>query len=207
TADAAVTRAVEALRERGADPELVVLDHSHTDRSRLTDHLRELLATGPGTETAPAGVLSLLALDERPHEGLPALPVGLALTTALVQALDDLGVRTTLWCVTSGAVPVHPSEPVPHPVQALVWGFGRTAALEHPSLWGGLIDLPEQCDARAGHLLVDLLAGAGDEDQLAVRSSGAHARRLVRATPSTPAPSDPWRPSGTVLVTGGTGGL
>uniref|UniRef100_UPI000E67B026 type I polyketide synthase n=1 Tax=Streptomyces scabiei TaxID=1930 RepID=UPI000E67B026 len=41
TADAAVTRAVEALRERGADPELVVLDHSHTDRSRLTDHLRE----------------------------------------------------------------------------------------------------------------------------------------------------------------------
>ncbi|KND44528.1 type I polyketide synthase [Streptomyces stelliscabiei] len=207
TADAAVTRAVEALRERGADPELVVLDHTHTDRSRLTGHLRELLATGPGTEAAPAGVLSLLALDERPHEGLPALPVGLALTTALVQALDDLGVRTTLWCVTSGAVPVHPSEPVPHPVQALVWGFGRTAALEHPSLWGGLIDLPEQCDARAGHLLADLLAGAGDEDQLAVRSSGAHARRLVRATPSTPAPSAPWRPSGTVLVTGGTGGL
>ncbi|MFF7393699.1 type I polyketide synthase [Streptomyces scabiei] len=207
TADAAVTRAVEALRERGADPELVVLDHTHTDRARLTDHLRELLAAGPGAEAAPAGVLSLLALDERPHEGLPALPVGLALTTALVQALDDLGVRTTLWCVTSGAVPVHPSEPVPHPVQALVWGFGRTAALEHPSLWGGLIDLPEQCDERAGHLLADLLAGAGDEDQLAVRSSGAHARRLVRATPSTPAPSAPWRPSGTVLVTGGTGGL
>ncbi|BBC30132.1 Polyketide synthase [Streptomyces graminofaciens] len=214
--DETVTRAVEALRERGADPELVVLDHTHTDRTRLTDHLRELLADTPetpetpettGTETALAGVLSLLALDERPHDGLPALPVGLALTTALVQALDDLGVRTTLWCVTTGAVPVHPSDPVPHPVQALTWGFGRTAALEHPSLWGGLIDLPEQCDARAGQLLADLLAGAGDEDQIAIRSSGAHARRLVRATPSAPAPSAPWRPSGTVLVTGGTGGL
>ncbi|MEH0420577.1 type I polyketide synthase [Streptomyces sp. B21-083] len=214
--DDTVTRAVEALRERGADPELVVLDHTYTDRTRLTDRLRELLAEAPGssdspatsgTATAPAGVLSLLALDERPHDGLPALPVGLALTTALVQALDDLGVRTTLWCVTTGAVPVRPSDPVPHPVQALTWGFGRTAALEHPGLWGGLIDLPEQCDARAGHLLADLLAGAGDEDQIAIRPSGVHARRLVRATPSAPEPSAPWRPSGTVLVTGGTGGL
>ncbi|MDX2548107.1 SDR family NAD(P)-dependent oxidoreductase [Streptomyces sp. WI04-05B] len=213
--DDTVTRAVEALRERGADPELVVLDHTHTDRTRLTDRLRELLAEAPdssgssdtsGTAPAPAGVLSLLALDERPLDGLPALPVGLALTTALVQALDDLGARSTLWCVTTGAVPVRPSEPVPHPEQALTWGFGRTAALEHPGLWGGLIDLPEQCDARAGHLLADLLAGAGDEDQIAIRSSGAYARRLVRATPSAAA-SAPWRPSGTVLVTGGTGGL
>ena len=38
-----------------------------------------------------AGVLSLLALDEAPLTGYPAVPGGLAATLALVQALGDAG--------------------------------------------------------------------------------------------------------------------
>ncbi|WP_181799015.1 hypothetical protein [Kitasatospora acidiphila] len=34
------------------------------------------------------------------------------------------------------------------PEQAQIWGLGRVAALEHPSRWGGLVDLPEKPDAR-----------------------------------------------------------
>ncbi|MGC5346835.1 type I polyketide synthase [Streptomyces sp. DT171] len=56
-----------------------------------------------------------------------------------------------------------------------------------------------------------MLAGIGDEDQIAVRASGAHARRLTRSAPTTaPSPESSdggWRPTGTVLITGGTGAL
>ena len=39
-----------------------------------------------------SGVLSLLALDERPVRGHPVVSAGLAGTLALVQALGDAGV-------------------------------------------------------------------------------------------------------------------
>ncbi|WP_345206325.1 SDR family NAD(P)-dependent oxidoreductase, partial [Streptomyces lavendulae] len=53
--------------------------------------------------------------------------------------------------------------------------------------------------------LVGVLAGGfAGEDQVAVRSSGVFGRRLVRAAAGD---SGSWVPSGTVLVTGGTGAL
>ncbi|KJK51117.1 hypothetical protein UK12_33645, partial [Saccharothrix sp. ST-888] len=61
-------------------------------------------------------------------------------------------------------------------------------------------------EARALDRLVAALAGAGIEDELAVRASGVFVRPLAHA-PSCAAPVECWRPSGTVLVTGGTGAL
>ncbi|AKN71145.1 hypothetical protein QR97_16165 [Streptomyces sp. PBH53] len=58
-------------------------------------------------------------------------------------------------------------------------------------------------DARVADRLAAVLAGP--EDQVAVRGSGAFGRRLHRAPAGGAAPA--WRPTGTVLVTGGTGGL
>ncbi|MFK3983763.1 type I polyketide synthase [Micromonospora sp. NPDC050397] len=143
-----------------------------------------------------AGVVSLLALDERPHPEYPGVPRGLADTVTLVRALD--GVDAPLWIVTSGAVEVG-GEPVRSLAQAQVWGLGRVAALEHPERWGGLVDLPGAgADGLAG-----VLGGAGGEDQLVLRDGQAWGRRLRPAT----APAGGWRPRGTVLITGGTGAL
>ncbi|CAM5266626.1 Polyketide synthase OS=Streptomyces fumanus OX=67302 GN=GCM10018772_62350 PE=4 SV=1 [Streptomyces fumanus] len=81
-------------------------------------------------------------------------------------------------------------------------------ALEHPRLWGGLVDLPEQPDTHAWTRVVAVLAGSGSEDQAAVRADGILVRRLVRAPArATGQPLRPVRLTGTVLVTGGTGGL
>ncbi len=133
-----------------------------------------------------AGILSLLALADD----------GPAATVALVQSL---GVDAPLWCVTRGAV----CDDVTNPDQAAVWGLGRAVALEQPSRWGGLVDLPETVDEPAVRRLAAVLAG--DEDQVAIRESGVFARRLERAAlTGTPAA---YEPSGTVLVTGGTGGI
>ncbi|HWO65199.1 MAG TPA: SDR family NAD(P)-dependent oxidoreductase, partial [Umezawaea sp.] len=147
-----------------------------------------------------AGVLSLLAFADGHHPEHPALPSGLALTTLLLQALLDSGVDGPLWTVTRNAV-AQGSEDV-DPAAAAVWGIGRVAALEHPRSWGGLVDVPADCDPA---LLAQALT-AGDEDQLAVRGHGVLVRRLVRAQ-TTSAKRRTWRPTGTVLVTGGTGAV
>jgi acyl transferase domain-containing protein/acyl carrier protein len=69
------------------------------------------------------------------------------------------------------------------------------------------VDLPAAPGDRAAGRLVRAVAGADGEDQLAVRAGGTYGRRLVRRPAAdTPAVRD-WRPDGTVLITGGTGGV
>ncbi|WP_460400130.1 SDR family NAD(P)-dependent oxidoreductase [Actinophytocola sediminis] len=159
-------------------------------------------------ETLPAGpvsgVLSLLALDERPYSTGSAFPTGALATLTLVRALASR-LKAPLWTITSGAVAVDDTDQLRAPAQAQVWGLGRIAALEYPQLWGGLVDVPAQLDQRAALRLGAVLAD-GNEDQVAIRASGVFGRRLVRPPASRP-PAEPWRPTGTVLVTGGTGGL
>ncbi|WP_327313034.1 SDR family NAD(P)-dependent oxidoreductase [Streptomyces sp. NBC_01235] len=176
------------------------------DRERLTALLGGVVSDDAGA-ARPAGVLSLLALDESPYAPGSALDNGLALNTALVQALGDAGVAAPLWIATRGAVSTGRADRPSAPVQAQAWGLGRIAALEYPQRFGGLVDLPPELDDRALTRLVAALSGAAEEDQVAVRGSGLFTRRLVRAA----APADPastgWEPNGTVLVTGGTGGV
>ncbi|WP_443735607.1 type I polyketide synthase [Streptomyces macrolidinus] len=155
-----------------------------------------------------AGVLCLLPLDERAHADFTAVPNGYAQTIALIQALGGAEDPAPLWCLTRGAVSTSASDPLTSPAQALAWGLGRIAGIEHPDLWGGLIDLPPTVDDRAQERLAAALTAGTGEDQLAVRGSGLLVRRLHRTEPaSSGRRATAWRPSGTVLVTGGTGAL
>ncbi|MFJ7150329.1 type I polyketide synthase [Streptomyces sp. NPDC100445] len=151
--------------------------------------LTALLAGRDGAD----GVLSLLA---------PA--TGPAATATLVQALGDAGITAPLWCVTRDAVAHGTTAAVTGYAQARVWGLGRVAALEHPERWGGLVDLPAAPGPRTLARLAALLGDAGGEDQVVLRESGAHGRRLEHAPARAGAP---WKPSGTVLVTGATGAV
>ncbi|MGX7825876.1 type I polyketide synthase [Actinokineospora sp. 24-640] len=151
-----------------------------------------------------ADVVEIATADDLPAE-VAGVVSGLDLTgsVAIAQALDARG-TVPMWCLTRGAVSTGRSDPVTTPEAAQVWGFGLVAALECPQWWGGLVDLPEVLDERAGARLVSVLAG-GAGDQLAIRDSGAFTRRLRRA-PSR-AEGTPWEPDGSVLITGGTGAL
>ncbi|GFJ80797.1 hypothetical protein Phou_049770 [Phytohabitans houttuyneae] len=161
-----------------------------------TDLHRLLDAAGPAT-----GLISLLALDETPHPRYPAVPAGLAANIRLLQAER----AAPLWCLTQGAVAVLPGDPTPAPAQAHTWGLGRTAALEQPRLWAGLVDLPAEGGATDHIRLAQLLAAERGEDQTAIRGGEAYARRLERA-PVDRRPAT-WRPTGSTLITGGTGAL
>ncbi|MFI7179882.1 type I polyketide synthase [Streptomyces spororaveus] len=203
--------AEQALTARGVTVSTVVLDATLDDRAATARRIGEALAVPAATEPL-AGVLSLLALDERPHPTDPALPAGLAATAALVQALGDAGVEAPLWAATCGAVSTGRTDRLSSVAQAQVWGLGRTASLELPLRWGGLVDLPRTPDERAAGRLADVLGGLGGldgrgtEDHLAVRSTGVFVRRLARATRDE-RPVTAWATTGTALVTGGTGAL
>ncbi|MFI9154901.1 SDR family NAD(P)-dependent oxidoreductase, partial [Streptomyces sp. NPDC053367] len=190
-----------SLTAGGAQVALVEVG-GEADRAAVADRLRE--ATG---EAGAAGVVSLLGLAGEPHPAHPGVPRGLALTLALIQALGDAGTDARLWCVTRGAVAAGASDRLDSPAQAAVWGLGRVAALEHPQQWGGLVDLPAEPDEATARRLRAALAGLADEDQLALRPTGVLARRLVRASAAATSPVGTWTPRGTVLLTGGTGGI
>ncbi|WP_443045108.1 type I polyketide synthase [Streptomyces sp. Go40/10] len=177
------------------------------DRNGLTDLVRACLDAERG---APAGVVSLLALDERPDADHPTLSRGTAATITLVQSLKDLDVTAPLWCLTSGAVAVREDGEVRSETQPMMWGLGTVLALDHPRTWGGLVDVVDGPDETALGRLVAVLCGEHGEDQVAIRPTGAYARRMTRAESATvdsTAAGEPWTPRGTVLVTGGTGGI
>ncbi|CAM5606793.1 3-ketoacyl-CoA thiolase [Streptomyces antimycoticus] len=190
-ADAWTDGVVRTLTERGA--EVRRLDLAAEDRAGIAERLRTAADGG-----VVAGVLSLLATGDTDA----LLP-----TAALVQAMGDAAIDAPLWCATRGAVSTGRQGELVDPARAQVWGLGRVAALELPDRWGGLIDLPETMTDRVLSRLAVVLAGAGDEDQIAVRASGVFGRRLARATARQVAEAEGWSARGTVLVTGGTGAL
>ncbi|WP_203794879.1 SDR family NAD(P)-dependent oxidoreductase, partial [Actinoplanes derwentensis] len=161
-----------------------------------------------------AGRLNAL---EEPIAGVVAETGEVRAALAIVQALGDAGSTAPLWLVTRGAIGTGTADPAVAPQAAAVWGFGRVAALEHPDRWGGLVDLPERFDDRAAARLVAVLAGhpgnettaetqarPRTESESAIRGGGLLVRRLVPAPETIGAT---WQPHGTVLITGGTGGV
>jgi len=166
--------------------------------------IAELIDTAMTAHPFIDGVVSLLALDERPHPAAASVAAGAAATLLLTQALGDLDVDAPLWCLTRRGVSIGHADRLAGPDQAQVWGLGRVVGLERPDRWGGLVDLPAELDAPTLARLRGILAGAVDDEAFAIRAAGVFVRRLAHAPTGTAAP---WRPTGTVLVTGGTGAL
>ncbi|MFF0217252.1 type I polyketide synthase [Streptomyces vinaceus] len=195
-ADPRVAAVLAALADSGAAAETVEVDGE--DRAALAGALR--------TRTA-AGVLSLLSLDESTHPAHPGLTRGLAATITLVQAHGDAGLTAPLWLATAEAAAVAGSHEVASVAQTPLWGLAGALALDLPQTWGGIVDLPAAVDAAAARQLCSLLTGARGEDAVAIRPQGVFVRRLVRAPLAGQEPRRTWQPRGTVLITGGTGGL
>ncbi|GLW50141.1 hypothetical protein Stsp02_58020 [Streptomyces sp. NBRC 14336] len=200
-----VAAVADALTRHGARPHTLALGARHAETAVLEATLQQALSESDAPLT---GVLALTGLDDSPLPEHPVLTTGSALTVSLLQALGRAGVAAPLWCATRGAVAVGEQESAARPEQAAVWGLGRVAALEFPERWGGLVDLPERLDGRTGAALCAVLSARGDdvEDQVALRAGSTFVRRLMPAPVSGPA-ARRWAPTGTALVTGGTGAL
>jgi acyl transferase domain-containing protein/surfactin synthase thioesterase subunit/acyl carrier protein len=219
------SRFVDMVRERG-DPCRIVFaddavdrigDRSWRNAADFLEAWKDLIAQAAvGSKRRIRGVVNFWSLD-LPTAGMTvdqlesAQRVVLGSTLSLLQAIvaprQALSATPRIWVVTRNVVSVSPDDSPSHPASAAVWGFGRSAALEHPQIWGGLLDLGAETSSseEAARLLGEILQGDG-EDQLALRNGRRFAPRLVRAPlpARTHAELDA---KGTYLITGGLGAL
>jgi myxalamid-type polyketide synthase MxaD len=164
------------------------------------------------------GIVHLWSLDAaRPEETTVAslnaaqtLGCGSVLLLAQELARTESPDLPRLWLITQGAQAAG-EKPAPLSVaQSPLWGLGRVIAQEHPTFWGGLVDLEPGASLRdaAAHQLWEEISSSDGEDQLAFRQGRRYVARLVRQRPSaTQAVPLRWRTDGSYLISGGLGDL
>lgn len=153
------------------DGRWVVLVGDEHDRDRA-DELAAALGTTAVTDlpdlTGAAGAVFVVS-------GAPADPVvAAARLRAVALVADDL----PLWIITrpSGALPA-PERP-DHPVDAAVWGIGRTIANEHRNVTSRRISWA--IGVAATRVVAELLA-PDDEDEIVLTGAGRFVPRVVEA--------------------------
>ncbi|HEY9878954.1 MAG TPA: type I polyketide synthase [Leptolyngbyaceae cyanobacterium] len=173
--------------------------------------LFQTLATEPGSSWA--GVVYLWSLDPSTFQGQNSnQPYRSCLSVlALLKGLvaTNWNPLPRLWLITQNAQTVQLEADTPDPVQACLWGLGRTLRLEHPELWGGLVDVgvTSEISSLAAVLLAHLVASQG-EDEAALRQTQRYVGRLTIADLSQPQNDSLTICSdATYLITGGTGAL
>lgn len=189
---------------------------------RQPQDFRRLLEQFLASETLPCeGVIYMWALDAPTIAGLTLAKLksasemmcrgGLATLHALAETRSTNPSGRRIWFVTANAQKTEDEDQLVDPVQAPLWGLGRTAAIEYPAIWGGLIDLRLNCDVTPDD--IDLLAAEllypDGETQIAISTGGRrNVPRLVRQSlAGLPARPPCVRGEATYLVTGGLGML
>ena len=165
------------------------------------------------------GVIYLWGLNNSPGDspGIDAVEVPTAGLLHCVQGLvadspsSGQDPRPQLWVVTREGQAVEGSAGCGSLAAGSLWGLGATVALEHPELWGGLVDLATEAaptPALAGHLLAHMLT-PDREDRVILGTQERWGARLTPWTPAIPATGQATtiRPDKTYLITGGLGAL
>jgi phthiocerol/phenolphthiocerol synthesis type-I polyketide synthase B len=167
------------------------------------------LADDPDAVTAElAGVTHVLYAPTTPaSEAWNPLRAKQIFTAArrLAAAMADRPLPPNLTMLTRNAAPIEAGDRA-NPAHAVLWGLGRTLALEHPEIWGRVIDVDESVPAEiaAGWVLNEAAAG-GDEDQVVYRAGVRRVPRLRRD--SLPADTVRLDPDTSHLVVGATGNI
>lgn len=173
--------------------------------------LQDALTT---TTTPVRGILHLWSLDTTAItetsmatlENDQLLSVGSALHLIQALATTQGAMQPRLWFVTSDVQAIGNTHSL-SVAQSPLWGLGRTCAIEHPELWGGLIDIEAQATAETSATqLLSAIAQSSNEDQIAFRQGQSYVARLVRSdvTPQRPLAI---QAEVSYLITGGLWGL
>jgi acyl transferase domain-containing protein/aryl carrier-like protein len=137
-----------------------------------------------------------------------------ASTAGLLHCLQGLVAQplngAQLWVVTQGVQAVdQPTQPL-SPGGGTLWGLGAAIALEHPELWGGLVDIVPT-NPPTPVLAKQLLAHCLDtdrEDRVVISADQRWGARLTSASdPAAPGQSVTIQPDKTYLISGGLGAL
>jgi phthiocerol/phenolphthiocerol synthesis type-I polyketide synthase B len=181
------------------------------DGSDVTVLPASLLAEGSELETitdALAGATHVLYAPQALSDHFHA-EAGYALFNAarkLIAAATEMGMGPRLFLLTRNAQPVDEGDRA-NPAHAVLWGLGRTLALEHPEIWGGVVDVDESVPAGLAARYVVDEAHAGDgEDQVVYRAGIRRVPRLQSRDLPAASPAELDKDS-SYLVIGATGNI
>lgn len=122
-------------------------------------------------------------------------------------ALTRVAAPPRLLMLTRNAQPVGEGDRA-NPAHAVLWGLGRTLALEHPEIWGAVIDVDDSVPAQVvAHYLVDETRCDAGEDQIVYRAGIRHVARLQPAAVLPAVSSEGVDKYGSHLVVGATGNI
>nr|CAD19086.1 StiB protein [Stigmatella aurantiaca Sg a15] len=169
-----------------------------------------LLEEGANDKGRPLrGIVHLWSLD-MPSGLLAAQRLGCGSALHLVQALSRFTQEAgapRVWWVTRGVhAPGEEASPIAV-AQAPIWGLGRVLALEHPELWGGLVDLSPRSGEEEIKALLREFSAPGSGGQIALRGTSRSVMHLAPCAMPEPSREIHLRADGTYLLTGGLGGL
>ncbi|CAJ1498968.1 SDR family NAD(P)-dependent oxidoreductase [[Mycobacterium] kokjensenii] len=156
-----------------------------------------------GTVTHVVYAPPAAAADLSAKPAYDAFNIARKLATAM---LDHTSTPAKLYLLTRNAQPVGDGDRA-NPAHAVLWGLGRSLALEHPEIWGRVVDVDESVPAAlvAGYLLAE--AGADDtEDQIVYRAGIRRVPRLLGNRPSGATPVE-FDADTCHLVVGATGNI
>ncbi|MBW4633664.1 MAG: type I polyketide synthase [Iphinoe sp. HA4291-MV1] len=213
---------VELLQRRGQNCILVYAGEAYQTLETGTwsinpttpEHFERLFQEVLETGVPPLkGIVHLWSLEAALPDALTiptlehAQKLGCGSILHLVQTLVKYNGSTSprLWLVTRGATPVKDDVPLAV-AQAPLWGLGKVIALEHPELWGGILDLAlESTFDEATNLLTEIEDTQG-EDHLAFRDGNWYVARLLPKQ-LLEFKKVALRSDSTYLITGGLGAL
>lgn len=153
------------------------------DRTTDPEPVGKLLAQAKERGMPFAGIVwraGAPGADESGAEGAARLEAEIAQLLSAVHALqadDSMKLPNGLWIITERAVATESGEPV-DPVQAALWGLGRTIVNEEPALRCRLVD--HDGSEQAVRSLAGLLGAPIGEPELALRQGKFFASRLLQ---------------------------
>ncbi len=176
--------------------------------------LSSVLAAGADPDHPLGGVVHMWSLEAVTPADLPALQraqdQGVLSALTVAQSLIEAGIQAPLWLVSRGAQGVSEGDRI-HPEHAPLWGLGKTIALDHPDIRGGIIDLPangseSEDSGTLAHLLCAVFGAADREYAVALRGGRRRVARLQQAEGDFSA-RPVYAAGGTYLITGGLGAV
>jgi acyl transferase domain-containing protein/surfactin synthase thioesterase subunit/acyl carrier protein len=183
-------------------------------------HFRQLLDQFTAAESLRCeGVIYLWGLDapdieERSADELKSgsemmCRGALAILHALAQTRSSTSSGRRLWFVTRNTQQHEGRAQPVDPLQAPLWGLGRTIAIEYPAIWGGLIDLPSSSGSEEVEAIATELLWPDGDSQIAISTAGRRdVARLVKHSLAELQPRSPQvRGDVTYLIAGGLGML
>ncbi|MCR5730422.1 MAG: SDR family NAD(P)-dependent oxidoreductase, partial [Ruminococcus sp.] len=124
-----------------------------------------------------------------------------------IQADDELSGKAELHFLTLNANSVEENEGA-DPADSLVWGFVKSARIEHAEMFGGIVDTDEKNFNELSDILINALTDKGDEE-ISIRNDKMYISRLAKAEKTSKLTSEPiqFSDDASYIITGGTGML